>query len=494
MNRTVLAFAGVALFACLSNTLCAQDFATAKMQNWHHWRGPLVNGTAPEANPPLEWSESKNVKWKVEIPGQGSATPIIWGNKVFVVSAIDTGKEPEDANGEGASDAIRARDDGQSLEPQGQGQGQGRGQQGRGQRGQGRGQRGQGRGRGGFGQGRGGRGGGPSTVYQFEVLCLNRDNGEVIWQQTANELVPHESKHSDNTYASASPTTDGEHLYVSFGSRGIYCFDLDGNLQWSRDLGQMQTRNGFGEGASPVIHGDTLIVTWDHEGDSSLYALNAANGETRWQIERDERTTWNTPLVVEYDGVTQVIVNGGISRSYDIKDGTLLWECGGQAANPIPSPVAKDGTVFCMTGYRGYALYAIPLNSKGDVTDSDTIVWTRDDSTPYVPSPLLYGDLLYFTKSNNALLTCVDAATGEVHYENERLQGVRNLYASPVGAGDHVYITDRDGVTLVLATGPELNVVATNVLDEPIDASPAIVGNQIFLRSGSHLYCIEESN
>ncbi len=323
---------------------------------------------------------------------------------------------------------------------------------------------------------------------------MNRDNGEIIWRKTANEVVPHEGKHGDNTFASASPTTDGEFLYVSFGSRGVYCYDLDGNLQWSRDLGQMQTRNGFGEGASPVVYGDTLVVTWDHEGDSALYALNAKTGETLWQVERDEPTTWNTPLVVEHNGVTQVIVNGGVSRSYDLKDGTLLWECGGQAANPIPSPVAKDGTVFCMTGYRGYSLYAIPLDSQGDVTESDTIVWTRDDSTPYVPSPLLYGDLLYFTKSNNALLTCVDAATGEVKYENERLQGVRNLYASPVGAAGRVYITDRDGVTLVVEHGPELNVLATNTLDEPIDASPAIVGNQIFLRSGDHLYCIEEQN
>ncbi|MDA7980688.1 MAG: PQQ-like beta-propeller repeat protein [Pirellulales bacterium] len=474
-RTTALAVAAVCLMA---SSLLAQSFDEAKVRNWHHWRGPHANGVAPEGNPPLEWSETQNIKWKAQVPGQGISSPIIWGDRVFLATAIDTGKKPEGEGGDGTAADGTAADAG-GAQAQGRGQGQGRRQRGQGRR--------QGRGRGGRGQGQG-----PSTLFQFVVLCLDRNTGETIWQKTANEVVPHEGKHGDNTYASASPTTDGENLYVSFGSRGVYCFDLDGNKKWSRDLGKMRTRNGFGEGASPVIHGDTLIVAWDHEGDSSLYALNAKNGETLWQVERDEVTTWNTPLVVEHEGMAQVVVNGSVSRSYNLANGELVWECGGQVTNPIPSPVAKDGTVYCMTGYRGHALYAIPLSSKGDVTDSESIVWSRNDGTPYVPSPLLYGDLLYFTKSNNAILTCVDAATGDVKYENERLRGVRGLYASPVGAAGRVYITGRGGSTLVVEHGEALNVLATNVLDEPIDATPAVVGNQIFLRGSGHLYCIEE--
>lgn len=473
---------GVLMVVATGSAARAQSFEDARLDNWHHWRGPLANGFAPNADPPLTWSEDQNIKWKVEIPGEGSATPIIWGNKVFVVAAEEVA---QDAAAGGATGTASAKaDDGFAPEPSTQD----RGQQGRGQGGQ----RGRGQGRG--GQGRGGAGGAPTAIWQFNVYCLDRNTGNILWKKTAAELVPHEGKHPTNTYASCSPTTDGKHLYVSFGSRGLYCYDLDGNLIWTRDLGQMQTRNGFGEGTSPVIHGDTLVVAWDHEGQSYLYALDAANGQTKWQIERDERTTWNTPLVVEHNGVTQVIVNGGISRSYDLANGNLLWECGGQAANPIPSAVVKDGTVICMTGYQGFALYAIPLDARGDVTQSDKIVWSRTDSTPYVPSPLLYDDLLYFTKSNNAILTVVDAASGDVKYENKRLEGVRNLYGSPVGAAGRVYITDRDGVTLVIEHGPELKVLATNTLDDPMDASPVAVDKQLFLRGATHLYCIEEAN
>jgi outer membrane protein assembly factor BamB len=254
----------------------------------------------------------------------------------------------------------------------------------------------------------------------------------------------------------------------------------------------MQTRLGWGEGTSPVIQGDTLIVNWDHEGPSFLVALNARTGETRWKADRKESSSWATPLVVEYKGKTQVVVNGkNRVRSYDLATGKLLWECGGQTLNAIPSPVAVNGVVYCMTGYRGSAAYAIPLDATGDITDQGKTLWSYSRGTPYVPSPLLAGDRLYFTQGNNPLLTCLNIKTGKAVIDRQRLPSLNTLYASPAGARDRLYFTDREGTTLVIRRADKLEILATNRLKEPVDASPAIAGKQLFLRGHEHLYCIE---
>jgi outer membrane protein assembly factor BamB len=324
-------------------------------------------------------------------------------------------------------------------------------------------------------------------------MCLDRETGDTIWQKTACEAVPHERHHRTASFASASPVTDGKNLYISFGSRGVYSYDMDGNFRWKKDLGPMRTRHSFGEGSSPALYGDTLVVLCDQEDQSFITALDANSGKTKWRVDRDEETTWTTPLIVEHGGRTQVIVNGtNRSRSYDLANGELIWQCGGQAQGVVPTPIVYGDLVFCMTGHRGAALNAIPLDSTGDITDTDKIAWSRDNGTPYVPSPLLYDDLLYFTKSNNAILTCVSAETGAVHFENKRLEGLDTLYASAVGASDRIYISGRDGTTLVLKKGTELEVLASNHVGETIDATPAIAGKQMFIRGEKHLFCIAE--
>jgi len=437
------------LLLFLAAPAAAEELGADRLDNWHQWRGPNADGTAPRGDPPTEWSESKNIKWKVAIPGEGQSTPIVWKNKIFVLAAIKTDKKVTRKGS--PPDSGRDR------------------------------------------RGRGGRRppAPPSHVYRFVVLCLDRATGKEIWRRVANEEVPHEGRHPTASFAAPSPMTDGKRLYASFGSRGLYCYDLAGKLEWKRDLGDMRIRNRFGEGASPVVHGDSLIQIWDHEGDSFLACLDARTGKDRWRVRRDEVTTWNTPLVVAHDGVTQVVANGSKrTRSYDLATGKLLWECGGQAANPIPSPVARNGVVYCMTGHRGYAVYAIPLSARGDITGSDQVLWKRDDAGPYVASPLLYDDLLYFTKSRNSILSCVDAKTGKAHYAEKRLPGTRTLYASIVGAAGRVYVASREGTTLVLEHGKEFKVLATNKLDEGIDASPVIVGKELFLRGSQPLYCI----
>ncbi len=455
---------GILTFSALFITLCVQaaDPAPERLDNWPQWRGPNADGIAPKGDPPARWDESTNIKWKIELPGSGSATPIVWQNRMYVLTAIKTDRKPKNAGK--AADAEKTEEPGDRR----------------------------------GGRRRGGRGRmstpTPTTLYQFVILCLDADTGKTVWRKVAGEEIPHEGHHPSHGFASASPVTDGTYLYASFGSRGIYGYDVEGNFKWKRDLGDMKTRVGFGEGTSPVLHGDALVVNWDHDGESFITCLDAKTGADRWRVDRNESSTWATPFIVEQGGVTQVVTNGkNRVRSYDLATGKLIWECGGQASNPIPSPVTLDGIVYCMTGFRGYALYAIPLDSRGDITDSDKIAWHRKDNGPYVASPIVYDGLLYFTKGRSGILSCVDAKTGKEHYINQRLPDFDMLYASLAGAAGKVYVTARNGTTLVLKQGPKYEVLATNKLDDVIDASPVIVGKRLYLRGNKHLYCIARS-
>lgn len=438
------------------------------MRNWPHWRGPLANGIAPEADPPVTWSQDSNIRWKVELPGEGTASPIVWNDRIYILTAIETDRKGEVANKpqeetEEADAKPTAGDAASGRRPR------------------------RSPGRGPFNITP------PENYYQFVVMCLDRATGKIIWQEIAREEVPHEGHHPDNGYASGSPTTDGKYLYASFGSRGTYCYDMNGNKIWERDLGDMRTRFSFGEASTPVLHDGSLIVMWDQEDDSFIYVLDAKTGKTRWERPRDEPSNWSTPLIVEHGGRTQIVTNGTTRvRSYDFDTGALVWECGGQTTNAIPAPVTTGGLVFCMSGLRGNAIYAIPLDAEGDISDTDRIAWHRDQGAPYVPSPLVYGDRLFFTASNRNILSCLEAATGEPIIDRERLDDVRAFYASPVAAADRIYLIDREGTALVLKNATKLEVLATNRLDEPTDATPALVDNQIIIRSEKHLYCIEE--
>ncbi len=457
-------------FLCTATTAAWAQPNPEALRNWPHWRGPLVTGVSPDGDPPTTWDERTNIKWKIAIPGRGSASPIIWGDKLFLLAAVET----QQAAFLQEERPARQQDTTQDR-PRGEGRGPGRG--------------------GPPGGGRGGFGGGskPTSPVRFTILCLDRNTGKTLWQQVAREEVPHEGAHGTNTYASGSPVTDGKRLYASFGSRGIYCYDLDGKKIWEKDLGDMQTRNAFGEGATPALFGDTLVVPWDHEGADFVVALDAKTGKEKWRTPRDEPTTWATPLIVPRGGGHQVVLNGtNRVRSYDLATGTLLWECGGQMTNPIPTPIANENLVFVMTGFRGFALYAIPFDATGDLTDSDKVAWKRNEGTPYIASPLLSRELLYITKDRNAILSCLEAATGKEVYTNKRLPDMNTLYASPVAAGGRLYYFSREGTGVVVKEGREFEVLATNKLDETIDASPAIIGKTMYVRGEKSLYCIEE--
>jgi len=423
----------------------ADVYAGSGSDYWPTWRGPSATGAAQKGNPPLTWSETENIKWKVKLPGQGSSSPVIWGQKIFFQTAVKTDVKSSDAS----SDAQE--------EPPFHG------------------------------------GKTTTNVYKFDVVCMDRNTGKIIWQKTARKEMPHEGHHPTGTFASYSPITDGKYVWASFGSWGAHCYDVKGNHKWSRDLGKMKIRNAFGEGASPAIAGDALIVLMDQEGDSFVYALDKMTGKTIWKKSRDEATSWSTPVIVEVEEKLQVIINAANRiRSYDAKTGDVIWKCGGMTKNVVPSPVAGFGKVFCTSGFRGSSLLAIELGRTGDLTDTDAIKWRVDEATPYVPSPLLYGDNIYVCSVNKGVVSCYEAETGKPNFVKKRLDAIKEIYASPTGAAGRIYFVSRKGKTQVIKNSAKFEVLATNTLDDKFDASPAIVGDQIFLKGKKNLYCIAE--
>ncbi len=406
---------------------------------WPQWRGPHADGTSPTADPPIEWSESKNVRWKVEIPGRGYASPVVWGDRVFVLTAV-----PDGVGG----DAQHA--------PRGGAQPRGR--------------------------------------HRFVVMAIDRRTGRTIWERVAREAEPHEAGHFENsTWASSSPVTDGESVFAYFESFGLYAYDMNGTLRWQKDFGDKRMRNQFGEGSTPALHGNTLVVVWDHlNGESFVTAVDKRDGRELWRVPRQEIDTWATPLILEVNGRPQVIVPAMKRiRGYDLETGAVVWEGDGLTMNPIPSPIHADGLVFLMSGFQGNDLKAIRVaEARGDIDGTGAIAWTLNRDTPYVPSPVVSDGVLYFLKTNSGLLSAFDAKSGKPHYQNQRLEGLPNVFASPVAARGRVYFTGREGVTLVLRSGPAFDVLARNTLDDAFDASPALVGNEMFLRGVRYLYAI----
>ena len=415
--------------------------SAAALDYWPSWRGPLATGEAPRGDPPIRWSETENVRWKLDLPGLGHSTPAVWANRIYLTTAIPIGKAlpPRYSRAPGAHDNLPV-----------------------------------------------------TRRYQFAVIAVDRRRGTVVWQCVVRDGLPHEGGHQTASLASHSPLTDGQRVYAFFGSRGLFCLDREGKVLWKKELGTMQSKHAHGEGSSPALYGDTLFVNWDHEGDSRIVAVDKRTGETRWEAPRQEVTSWASPIVVIHRGQPQLIVSGSSRiRSYDLKSGTVLWECGGLSANVVATPVAGGGMVFAGSSYETRALLAIRLEgARGDITDSSHVSWRRIRGTPYVPSPLLYGGSLYFLRHYQGILSRVHIQTGQDEYGPFRLAGFNDIYSSPVAAANRVYVTDRSGATLVLSHDDQPRALAINQLDDQFSASAAIVERDLLLRGRRRLYCL----
>lgn len=414
---------------------------------WPNWRGPSYNGVAENADPPVEWSEERNVRWKTPLPGLGHSSPIVVGNRVFVTAAIP-GKpplpSPKRSGRPGAHDNSEI-----------------------------------------------------THSFRFVVIAVDRSKGEIVWETAVDSGIPHEGGHVTASLASASPVADKDHIIAFFGSRGLYCLNHEGTLLWKADLGKMHSKHGHGEGSSPVLHGETVVVNWDHEEESFIVAFDKSTGREKWRKPRNEKTSWSSPIVVTHKGTPQVIVSAtGALRSYDLESGEVIWECGGLSDNVVASPVSANGIVIAGSSYDKRSMIAVKMEgATGDVTGTSHVLWRRINRTPYVPSPLLYDNTLYFLAHYQGVLSRIDPDTGKDRGGPFRLEGLADIYASPVAAGGRIYITDRQVGTLVLSHSPGEDppeFLAMNQLDDKISASAAIVGRELFLRGEQFLYCLAE--
>lgn len=405
--------------------------------NWPKWRGPFETGVAPGGNPPITWGEGRNIRWKTDIPGTGNATPIVWEEQVILLSAVKTD--------------VPARSGESNMNQQD-----------------------------------------ADFIHKFQVISVDRNSGKIKWATTVREEAPFSQTHEYGSWASNSPVTDGEHIFAYFGSHGLYCLKMDGTLVWERDLGRMEKVMNFGEGSSPSLFREKLILLRDHEGPSSLLALDKSSGRTIWEVGRDEISSWATPLIVTFRGNPQVVTSATNKvRSYSIDEGELLWECTGMTRNVIPSPMYADGMVYLLSGYRGNSVMAIDLSkASGDLSGTDAIVWKYEMNTPYTPCGILMDGRIYFLKTNNGYLTCLDAKNGREYYSSARLEGISNIFTSPVAVRDRIYIVGTNGTTCVVQSGDSFKILAQNNLEDEFYASPVISGDELLIRGVHSLYCI----
>jgi outer membrane protein assembly factor BamB len=447
-SRTVAAAVGVVMTGAL-----AGGAGAGPSYNWPQWRGPLGQGISLETGLPSKWSATENVAWKTPIPGRGHSSPIVWGNRVFLTTAVEGDVIRPGSTG------VRHVIEGQDfVHPDGVG---------------------------------------ADRKQTLKVLALDADRGRILWERTAWEGAPYDTRHKRGSFASPTPVTDGKRLYAWFGSEGLFAYDFHGQLLWKADLGGIATM-GVGVGTSPVLYEDLVILQCDEDnGEKSfITALDARTGKQVWRVPRKVQVSWATPVIVRAQAGTKQrdeLVTSGTEAviAYDPATGTELWRSKGLESNAVPSPVAGRDVVVLSAGYPAKLAMAIKPGGTGDVSGSPRVLWTYAKGTAYVPSPILYGDYVYLM-TDRGLLTCLDAHTGEVKYEGARPPAAATFMASPVAFEGKILIFSEDGDTHVVKAGPQHEVLGTNSLGEPIQASPAISQGSLFIRGARHLYRIRK--
>lgn len=456
--RFLLAILSVSSIACQASIEEKSATTEKKVETlnnqWPAFRGSEARGVMDNANIPTEWSVKKdeNVKWKIAIPGLGHSSPIVWDDFLFVTTAV-SGNETEYLK-VGLYGNIDAVED--------------------------------------------------STVHKFKVYCLDKNSGEIIWEKLAKEGVPVTKRHTKSSHANPTPATNGEYLIAFFGSDGIYCYNLKGDLIWSKDLGRMNagphTDPDFewGFASSPVIYDGRVIVQCDFIGECFLASFDVKTGEEIWRVARDEISTWSTPTVIEVDGKVQIIVNGFKHiGSYDFETGKKIWWMQGGGDAPVPTPILANGLIYINSAHgRMSPIYAIKPNAKGDITlakdetSNEYIEWSIKRGGAYMTSPLVYGDYLYNLK-NNGLLSCFNAHTGELMYK-EPLKPGGGITASGLASDGRLFFTTELGDVFIVQAGPEYKLLAKNPLDDICMASPAISNGAMFFRTQHFVIAISD--
>lgn len=437
-------------FIVTALALSAHVGSAAGEANWPQWRGPDGSGISTERGLPEEWGETKNVRWKTPLPGKGHSSPVVWGKRVFVTTAIEGAVVP-------GAKAVEHKVEGQVWKH-------------------------------------------PDSVgadrkHTLKVIALDRDTGRILWEQTAWEGTPYDDRHRKSSFASATPATDGKMVYAYFGTEGLYAYDFNGKLAWKATVGKL-ANSGMGTGTSPVLYENFVVIQADEEDgvNSSLVAYDKKTGKEVWRTPRKVQISWATPLLVNTGKRTELVTSGNeFVISYDPATGKELWRGKGLESNAIPSPVATAGhdMVVVSAGFPAKAAYAIKLGASGELKETD-IAWSYAKGTAYVPSPILYGDYIYLL-TDKGIMTCLDARTGEVKYEGGRPPVPATFTASPVAFDGKILLTSEDGDTFVVKAGPKHEVIRTNSLGEPVYASPAVAAGKIFIRGEKNLYAIEQA-
>jgi len=444
---------------CLWTAIVAGSVGVASAQpdapatlNWPQFRGPGSVGVAQGAGLPEKWSATENVAWKAKIPGLGWSSPVVWGHKVFLTTAVNAGTTERPKKG--------LYFGGERSAP-------------------------------------------PETEHEWKVLCLDLLTGKTLWEQRAHKGKPQTSIHIKNSYASETPVTDGERLYVLFGNVGLFCYDLEGKSLWSKEVAPEPTRLDWGPAASPVLHEGRLYVVNDNQSESYLMALDGATGKELWKVKRDEKSNWATPFVWQNDKRTEIVTPGTSRvRGYDL-EGHELWTLKGMSSITIATPYAVDGLLYVSSGYvidPFRPLYAIKPGAEGDIslkgkeTSNKFIEWSNRSAGPYNPTTLVYKGRLYVLY-DQGMLEVYDARTGKPIIPRKRLPRTRGFTASPWAYNDRVFLINEDGLTLVLKAGDEFELLHTNSLsdDDMTLATPAVADNRLLIRTAARVYCIKAS-
>jgi len=461
MNRSLKLLSGTLALSC---SFLVYSFSPSSL-NWPQFRGPENNMVVSNTNLPAEWNDGLNVIWKTDLSGAGWSSPIVFGDKIFVTSAFQ----------EKAAPVVEQPAPAPPPQPT-----------------------------------PGAQPGPPppqvedtrykEEVYRWEVACFDLKSGKELWKQVAFNGAPRIKKHDQSNYACETPVTDGKRIFAYFGMTGLCCYDFDGKLIWKKDLGAFKTLNGWGTGASPVLYKDILYVQVDNEENSFMVALDAATGNEKWKVARDEKTNYSTPVIWKNNSGTELVTIGKWARAYNPETGALIWELNMGEGMTVPSSVYDDGHIY--VGKAGGPnkpgmLYSVKAGSKGDITPaegalvSNGVEWSLKETGIANPSPLLLNGLIYLLSSRGGEIYCLDAATGTQVYK-EKVPGVGACWATPWANGDKIYFFDEKGITQVIQAGKDFEVLSQNKLDDKFWASVAITDDAYIFKGVKNLYCVKK--